>query len=135
MRLPWFSGVITAVILVAMLTPAESIPETGISGSDVLAHLATFTLWGFVVSREFAAAPMTVLTAGMGLAVGTELLQILVPGRMFSFWDILTDAIGLIIGVALAILWASRRVGDGSGGQDRSANKARAAGESQANAS
>jgi VanZ family protein len=127
-RFPWWSGVITMVILVAMLTPAESIPKTGIQGSDIVVHVVVFALWAFVVSREFAAAAATVLVAGGVLAVATELLQMLVPGRMFAIADLVSNAIGLFLGVGLAQLAASGR------GQESSANSARAAGESHASA-
>lgn len=128
MRVPWFSGLITAVILVAMLTPAESLPQVGFKVSDVVVHVLVFGLWGFVVRRETTLSPFAVVAAGLVLIFGTELLQILIPGRMFSWWDILSDALGLLAGMALAAWWAART------GQDSSANSARAAGESQARA-
>lgn len=128
MRFPWISGLVTAVILVAMLTPAEAIPDTGFNGMDVVVHVVTFTLWGAAVSREFRAAPGMVLLAGMGLALGTELLQLLIPGRAFSLWDMLSDLVGLVIGVGIGAWWRARR------DQESSANRARAAGESHANA-
>lgn len=134
MRFPWFSGVITAAILVAMLTPAESIPQTGIKGSDVMLHIGIFAVWGLAVSLEFAAAPKTVLVSGFALAWATELLQMLVPGRQFSLWDILSDSLGLAVGVAVARLWVSRRASNGSTPQESSANRAWAAGESHASA-
>ena len=134
MRFPWVSGVLTAAILVAMLTPSESIPTTGFKGSDVVVHVVIFALWGLAVSLEFFAAPATVLAIGFALAWGTELLQMLVPGRMFSMWDILSDSIGLAAGVGLAWLWATRAAGRARGGQERSSNRAWAAGESHANA-
>lgn len=134
MRFPWISGVLTAAILVAMLTPSESIPTTGFKGSDIVVHVVIFALWALAVSLEFAAAPVTVLAVGFILAWVTELLQMLVPGRQFSLWDILSDTLGLAAGVALAFLVASRRAAQRAAGQDKSANSAWAAGESHASA-
>lgn len=134
MRFPWVSGVLTAAILVAMLTPSDSIPTTGFKGSDVVVHVLIFALWGLAVSLEFPAAPSTVFISGFALAWGTELLQMLVPGRQFSLWDILSDSIGLAAGVAIALFLRSRRASQGPGGQERSSNRAWAAGESHARA-
>lgn len=128
MRVPWFSGLVTAVILVAMLTPADAIPTTGFNGADVLVHMVIFAVWGFVVNRETTATPVVAMVAGLVLALSTELLQMLVPGRMFSFWDLVSDAVGLVIGVGLGSWWSARQA------QESSANSARAAGESHANA-
>lgn len=128
MRFPWLSGLVTAVILVAMLTPADAIPDTSFNGADVLVHVVTFAVWGFVVRHETAAASGTVLAGGVALALATELLQMLIPGRMFAVWDIVSDVAGLAVGIVVAGWWASRR------SQESSANSVRAAGESHAKA-
>jgi VanZ family protein len=51
---------------------------------------------------------------GLLLAATTEILQIAVPGRYFSWWDLLADALGVVLGVTLARWWLKvRRTGQG----------------------
>lgn len=127
-RLPWASAAVTLVILVATMTPGSAVPKVGFDGADVVVHVVAFAAWGLVVSRELSVGPGLVWVAGMVLALCTELLQMLVPGRTFAMWDLVSDAVGLAAGAALAA-WLTRRKG-----QDSSANRARAAGESHASA-
>lgn len=85
----------------------------GFSGMDLLVHVTVFGLWGFAVGWELPNRQVWALVVlGVGLAVCTEVLQIAVPGRAFSWWDLLADGTGALIGVAAARLarqWGTSR--------------------------
>lgn len=116
MKSSWGTAIVTAAILLATLTPASAVPKVGVSGADLAVHVTMFGLWGALATWAWPRSTGTVVVVGLGFALLTELLQLLVPGRSFALSDLLADAAGVLVGAAIA-LWALRR-------QDRSANSA-----------
>ncbi len=43
------------------------------------------------------------------LAIGTEFMQIMVPGRSFNVMDIISNILGIILGLSLALAYAGKR--------------------------
>jgi len=72
----------------------------GFSGIDLLVHITIFGLWATAAMWE-SGRPWTVWLWGLALAIATETIQILIPGRGFSWWDLVFDALGVALGIAL----------------------------------
>lgn len=117
MKPPWATAVVTAAILLATLTPASAVPKVGISGADIVVHVAMFGVWAAVATWSWPRSAGAVVVVGLGLALLTELLQLVVPGRAFAWTDLIADALGVFLGAATALLVIRR-------GQDKSANRA-----------
>lgn len=92
---------VTILILVAVLLPGSKIPAVGFQGIDKLAHFTLFYLWSLAVRFDFSTNFKWVVTfiAGLVFSYLTEVLQLLVEGRAYDYYDILADSIGLSIGL------------------------------------
>jgi len=98
---------VLVVLLVAVsylaLTPR---PPAGIDlGWDKLNHMAAFTALAFCAALGFRTTRRTLLAASGGLLVFgglIEILQLTVPGRSSEWGDLLADAIGIAVGMAIA---------------------------------
>lgn len=91
-------------ILLFTLTsyPKLSAPPTGITGFDKLAHLFFYFVfaWFFVKLHDPADLRKTLrktLLLALFLPLLDELHQIPIPGRDFSFWDIVADLLGFAL--------------------------------------
>lgn len=96
-----------AIVALAM-TPAsqEITPDTGL---DKVEHVVAFgaLAWCGVLALWRRPAALSWLTAGLLLlGVGIELAQSLVPGRTASWNDIVADALGIALGLALTTVLA-----------------------------
>jgi VanZ family protein len=108
-RLPWLTGLVTAVILGALFLPAAAVPSVGIDHVDVAVHVALFGAWMGAAAAEFPRTPLWRLaTVAALLAVGTELLQHFSPGRTFSWLDIASDTVGIMACLVVAALLRRR---------------------------
>lgn len=102
-RWPYVSIVVTALILLVTLIPGRAVPDVGFSGIDLVVHVSVFGLWGAATGWELPHVGFGVLLgAGVALAVVTEVTQIMVPGRAFSWWDLVADTLGASVGLLLA---------------------------------
>ncbi|MBL93038.1 MAG: hypothetical protein CMH56_14650 [Myxococcales bacterium] len=70
-------------------------------GGDKLIHLVVFIFVG--LSARWALSHGFLPPAGLGVAFGAvdEIHQYFVPGRYCDGWDVLADAIGVLVGCAL----------------------------------
>ena len=78
----------------------------GASHGDKVIHFGLFALWTWTLLRGWPEAPVGGLVAKvLAVAIGTELLQLLVPGRAASLLDFCADAAGmaLVLGIAAAL--------------------------------
>ena len=93
----------TILILVAVLLPGSNLPDVDIVGIDKLAHFTLFTMWSISVRRDAGPAFRWIicLIAGVLFSLFTEVLQILVEGRSFDWYDLIADAAGLLFGLAI----------------------------------
>jgi hypothetical protein len=94
------------VLWAALIFAFSSVPDlgTGLGTWDLvlrkLAHAAEFAVLGALLLRAVA-AERTALALGIAYAATDELHQHFVPGRLGSPVDVLIDAAGVAIGVAL----------------------------------
>jgi VanZ family protein len=104
----WPSILWALVILILTIVPSNKIPEPphwAIS-FDKLIHLLLFMVLGLLIlfgrqiNSKIWRKPQLWWIVSMLISYGLllELFQILVPGRNFSWMDLVADAIGVIIG-------------------------------------
>jgi VanZ family protein len=89
-------------------TPAEHAPTLGFG--DKLNHIAAFMALGFVAALALPVGwRHTFLASAVGLALGVfiELVQAYLPTRTAEAADVVGDAVGLALGMAL--LWCLRQ--------------------------
>lgn len=104
------------VLMLAVIFGASSIPNLKtLPGniSDKSGHSIGYALLGGVILRALAGGRLRGVTLGRGLAaialatlygVTDELHQLFVPGRSADRFDVLADAVGATIGVAIGWL-------------------------------
>lgn len=79
-------------------------PPISFSNSDKVAHIAEYMVLGLMLTRATMATwkarvPAALVAVSLGLLVGTtdELNQAHVPGRSCSGFDLMADAVGLVL--------------------------------------
>ncbi len=95
----------TALILVAVLLPGSSFPDTpDISGFDKMVHFILFLMLAVSVQLDFnLSGSLRLSLAAAALIVFsslTEALQLLVEGRSADIFDLFADIVGLLAGLA-----------------------------------
>jgi VanZ family protein len=97
----------------AVIFVFSSVPDlgTGLGGWDLmlrkLGHAAEYAVLGALLVRATGGS-YSALGLGLAYAASDELHQAFVPGRVGSPLDVLLDAVGLAIGIALW-QWIGRR--------------------------
>lgn len=95
---------ISALIIVAVLIPGPNLPDIRIGGYDKLIHIAMFAVWILAVRFDYGRKPfpwLLIFAAGIGFSALTEVLQLLVEGRTFDYYDMAADTVGMILGLAV----------------------------------
>jgi len=99
----------------ALFSPASNVPDIPkFYGSDKLIHFGMFAgmafLWSRVIRKkadkkgeEKTKLFTNYLVLWILIAILTEYLQTLVPGRSFDYFDIVTNIVGVIIGTSIFI--------------------------------
>ena len=85
----------------------QILPEDSLFSSFKSAHVSCYAIMA-ILSGWVQVSPARrwwLLLFLSGHAFGTELLQQFVPGRTTSFFDVLIDHVGLLIGLALSRKW------------------------------
>lgn len=107
----WFGVALAAVLALGPAPPAPPV-----EGGDKLQHIAAFAALALAAALAYPApAPQRlrreawIALALLGYGVGIELAQGLIPGRTASLADVLADAVGVLLGLALARYWLRRR--------------------------
>lgn len=98
----WLLGYLL-VAAVAWLSLAPGVPGPDLYGVDKLEHFFTYLLlmlW-FAQVAERRQWPWTALALAL-LGMVLELVQLLVPERFFSVWDLSANWLGVIVGWLLA---------------------------------
>jgi VanZ family protein len=97
---------VPVVLWAAVIFAFSSVPDlgTGLGTWDLvlrkLAHAAEFAVVGALLLRAVASERVA-LALGIAYAISDELHQHFVPGRLGSPLDVLIDAAGVAVGVAL----------------------------------
>ena len=97
----WATISATALILIVVLLPGSAVPDVGLSGIDKLVHFSLFYLWSLAIRFDFKANFKWLVgwLAGIAFSYLTEVLQQVVEGRAFDYYDIAADVIGLTVGL------------------------------------
>jgi len=96
-------AVLLAIASVAALAPGSAAPSLGVG--DKIDHLLAFVSLAAAAALSWPATRRHATLAGLGLlAYGAciEVVQTQVPGRDGSVIDLLVDAAGIVLGLALA---------------------------------
>jgi len=106
-----------ALILIASSLPNINVPSIRMKGVEFrLDHLLHWfqymTLAFLMVSWQYRKYPSRftkvfscTLVLGLLLAIGDEYHQLLIPGRSFTYADMISNALGVITGVLVAALF------------------------------
>ena len=86
-------------IAVLSLLPPEQLP-TGVSVSDKLVHAAGYGLLGALASAS-GFRPWAAFLTVLGFGLLLELAQLISGYRAFEWGDLLADAVGAALGIAL----------------------------------
>jgi VanZ family protein len=99
-RLAFYFGLVLVVIL--SLIPQDVLPPTGIS--DKANHVAAYTALALAGGIGFRGVRRLMLVAAGLLLLGAslELAQSVLPDHVASLYDLLADAIGIMLGALLA---------------------------------
>jgi VanZ family protein len=102
--------VLTPIVLALALWPKEA-PATlsGWDKADHAAAFATLAMCGYFARRTVQGVVWKLALALMALGAAIEVAQLWVPGRSASVRDLLADAAGVALGLALAA-GAARRL-------------------------
>lgn len=85
----------TTLLLFLVLLPGKDIPQVPVFGIDKLVHTLMFGGWTLAVRFDFRGLRRRRLLAFAAcLGIGSELLQLLVPGRSFDVLDFAFDLFG-----------------------------------------
>lgn len=99
----WPTITVTLLIIIAVLLPGRAIPGVGIFQFDKLVHFIMFFVWATAVRRDFPSGAFSkIIITGLVFSFFTEVLQIVAEDRTFDLYDMLADAVGLIVGLWLA---------------------------------
>ena len=96
---------VSTLIIIAVLIPGSKVPDVGIGGFDRLVHIGMFAVWAVAVRFDFHPRSfpfVLVFLAGLLFSFVTEILQLLVEGRTFDVYDMIADAIGLVLGLLVS---------------------------------
>lgn len=107
-----FTIIVTVVILILVLMPGSSIPDSSIPAIDKLVHFLLFTGWTVAVIHDFDTKWYKALIAGLLFALLTEVIQIPIENRTFDVKDLVADGAGVLFGIANAtwIIRLTKRV-------------------------
>ena len=111
MRGPFVRNWLPVLVWAAVIFALSAVPDlgTGLGGWDLvlrkLAHTAEYAILGALLARATERAS---LAFGLGVlyAVSDEIHQVFVPGRHGAPLDVVIDAVGVAVGIAL---WQSVR--------------------------
>lgn len=92
------------VVYIVLIVTLTAVPggnhDALFAGSDKVVHTLMFFVLGMVSSWTFPKKHVMVVTGGLLLALGTEMMQLVVPQRSFDWWDLVADGAGLTVGWA-----------------------------------
>ena len=107
----WLPAILWAIVILTV----SSIPDLDITagrfrGCDKLSHFIEYSVLGIAVRYRAGGPRVGFALGGVGFAALDELHQKLVPNRITSFWDLVADVGGLLLGFFL-IGWRIGRKG------------------------
>ena len=98
-RRPWLPALVVGIaILTVSSIPRISVPVPLFPGCDKLAHFIEYLILGAALRYWSGDGRKRFLAGGIVFAVLDEFHQAFVPGRHASPWDVVADALGLVVG-------------------------------------
>lgn len=95
--------IVSVLILIAVLIPGSNIPDVNLVGVDKIVHICMFSAWAVAMRFDFPGIkPWLVFILGMLFSLFTEVVQLFAEGRSFDLYDMVSDAVGLVVGLLLA---------------------------------
>lgn len=94
----WFA----ALIVAGSLVPAAHIPETGVS--DKLGHVLAYGILTLLGRVAYPRHTLPVLAGVVVLGLALEGLQHLAPTRTFEWLDVAANGVGIVLGLAIAVM-------------------------------
>jgi VanZ family protein len=96
--------IISILIIMAVIIPGPNLPDVDIVGFDKFVHLGMFGMWALAIRYDFNSPTFRYLLfflIGMTFSLFTEILQVFVEGRTFDWYDVVADAVGLLLGLPI----------------------------------
>ena len=113
-RYRFLAFVYCLLILSVSSIPGESIPDVGIEGWEYLAHLFEYTILGWLIVASLEQKQMNsvliIILGGIMFGAFDEFWQSLIPGRLSSVYDWITDSVGVITGGLLNIKYSKKLI-------------------------
>lgn len=112
----WLPVMVYVTIIVVLSAQPELRPPLAFQNSDKWYHVMEYFGLGFVMVRAMRAtigfgklltAGALTLAIGTAIAIGDELFQSTIPGRMSSHLDVMADVAGLVC-AQLAYMWFAK---------------------------
>jgi VanZ family protein len=100
---------VAIVVALALMPWSIEMPSSGWDKADHVAAFAALAFVGLFAWRDHPAVHRRVLFGLLALGVAIELAQMLVPGRMADWRDVIADTAGVMLGLSLAT-WLSSRM-------------------------
>lgn len=95
--------VVSTLIIIAVLIPGSNIPDVKIVGVDKIVHIGMFAALSVSLRFDFPHLRWWhILAIGIIFSFLTEVLQLLTEDRSFDLYDMVSDAIGLALGLLVA---------------------------------
>ncbi len=104
----WRGICVAAVAAVLLLAWSQVPPPELDAGWDKANHFIAFAALAFAGRWAFERHQWAWIAALLGLAVLIEIGQLYVPGRSADLMDVVADAVGIAMGMAMA--WGASRV-------------------------
>ena len=99
----------TAGLFAATLVPGEYVPNVPVLSFDKLIHVAMFAGFALLWLALYPHRRGVVVVGGLAVGLAIEVLQDVLPiHRSGEAADLLADAVGLALALALHGLWARR---------------------------
>lgn len=102
-RLRWYALAAYTLIVLALLW-SPTVPSPDMEGYDKVGHAILFGTFAWLFWWCFDGEPWMRITwaaaAGFGLGLVSELVQLMVPGRMFEVGDLVADGFGVVMGLS-----------------------------------
>ncbi|HEY0741784.1 MAG TPA: VanZ family protein [Chryseosolibacter sp.] len=93
----------SVLIIVAVLIPGSNIPDVEFTGVDKFVHISMFAAWAVALRFDFPLLKWwQIFMLGIIFSFLTEVLQLFAEGRSFDTYDMVSDAIGLALGLLVA---------------------------------
>jgi VanZ family protein len=99
---PWRVALVVLLCVISVLALSPTPPREADLGWDKLNHLAAFGALAVTASLGFGRAWARVGVSLLGYGALIEVVQAFIPNRSSDWDDLLADAVGIVLGLALA---------------------------------